>query len=335
MSSGTPYYFNLILGVWVPGGLCLLGISGNLLSLLVLSLDRSQCPTFYSLRALATSDVILLLSAFIQQVVPMYYELMGCEEYLSFCRIQGYLRIYAWPVICIAQMASIWLTVLISAERYLAVVHPFMSVQIRSISKVRLAIMSIAIIAILYNIPRFFEFWPKQIFKEEWNMTMIEVADGPIRTNLLYRYLYNTALFCLLIYAIPLVVLIFLNVKIICAMRAANNSWASLNHRQQREVKATVMPLYIVVVFIVCCTQSLIAFILDAIFVGSSTQLTWLQIYVAITNLLVIMNSAVNFLIFYLFGRKFRMILRRMFHCQLKPHAQALSRWGWRTRPVK
>jgi len=37
---------------------------------------------------------------------------------------QGYLQVYAWPVVCTAQTATIWLTVLISSERYVAICAP-------------------------------------------------------------------------------------------------------------------------------------------------------------------------------------------------------------------
>ncbi len=70
------------------------------------------------------------------QVLPMYYERHMPESCAYFIRIKGYIRIYAWPVICITQMSSIWLAVQISAERFLAVVYPFQSINLRTISKV-------------------------------------------------------------------------------------------------------------------------------------------------------------------------------------------------------
>ena len=65
---GTTSLFDRYMGVWIPGVLCITGFLGNVVSLLVLSLDRTKDPTFYSLRALALSDVILLITAFLQQV---------------------------------------------------------------------------------------------------------------------------------------------------------------------------------------------------------------------------------------------------------------------------
>ena len=65
--------FDLVMGVWVPGVFCVLGMGGNLLSLIVLVVDRSRNPTFYSLRALALTDFVLLCAALMQQVIPLYY----------------------------------------------------------------------------------------------------------------------------------------------------------------------------------------------------------------------------------------------------------------------
>ena len=305
--------FDFIMGVWLPGIICALGIIGNIISLIVLSFDRSKCPTFYSLKALALSDILLLSTALLQQVIPMFCLLIQCVN--AFCLNLGYIRIYAWPIICIAQMTSVWLTMLISAERYAAICRPLQAKSMRNLPKVRLGIWVIVLVAVLFNIPKFFEFQPHKEYVRNLNATFVFVGDTELRRNPIYRYLYNTALFCLVIYAIPLSTLTLLNVTIVTKMRQASRRWEQLNRIQQRELKATAIPLCIVVVFFICGTQSLISFILDAVFVESTS--TRLQIYTAIVNLLVIINSAVNFLIFYMFGSKFRKLLRHVIYCKL------------------
>ena len=126
-------------------------------------------------------------------------------------------------------------------------------------------------------------------------------------------YFYNIALYFLIMYVLPLVVLTVLNITIVRHMRQAHKRWGELNRLMQRELKATAVPLCIVFVFVVCGTQALAASVLDAIFVGSVQQ--WLQIYTAIVNVFVIFNSAVNFVIFYMFGSKFRRLLKRALPC--------------------
>ena len=84
----------------------------------------------------------------------------------------------------------------------------------------------------------------------------------------------------------------------------------------------------IVIVFVVCSTQALLAFIFDAVYVGWESPPEWLQIYIAIVNLLVIINSAANFFVFYLFGKKFRMLLGRVFKCG-SLQRKGFIRQGW------
>ena len=64
-----------------------------------------------------------------------------------------------------------------------------------------------------------------------------------VRKSLVYRYFYSTALFGLLIYAIPLAILAFLNIRVVMEMKKAKSHWETLNRKQKREVTASVMPL--------------------------------------------------------------------------------------------
>ena len=312
MEIQEEYKFDFIMGILIPGIFCVFGILGNSVSLVVLSSDRSRCPTFVTLKALAISDIILLFFALVQQVIPVYILISHCVHVV--CLNIGYIRIYTWPVICIAQMTSVWLTVLISAERYSAICRPLHAPGMCNVSRVKISIVTLTIISFLFNLPKFFEFYPKEDIMAETNLTFITLGDTELRRDPLYRYLYNTASYCLLVYALPLIVITILNINIVIQLRKARIRWEDLNRQQQREVKATAIPLCIVGVFFICGTQSLIAFILDAIFVNQ--QHSWLQTYTAVVNLFVIFNSAVNFVIFYLFGSKFRALLRMQVTCR-------------------
>ena len=302
--------FNLWMGIYIPAVVCVLGIIGNILSFVVLSYNKGNYPTFFSLKALAAWDILLLFMALWVQVVPI-----ACtthELHSLFCMSVEVSRIYMWPVICIAQMNSIWLTVIISAERYRAICCPLSSVGCQSHKRVRVSVVLLLILSILYNFPRFFEYQPAQALDDK-NETIYYPGDTQLRVNLVYRYLYNTALYCVIMYVIPLATLAFLNYKLVRQMREATRRWAELNRLQQREFKATAIPICIVVIFSLTGSQSLVSFVLDSIFVHDYIE--WIQRYTAVANLLVTINSAVNFIIFYIFGSKFRALLRRLCLC--------------------
>ena len=302
-------YFHLIMGVWLPGFFCIFGIVGNTLALIVLSRDRHSV-TLYSLKALASTDLILLVCAMLQQVIPLWCNVMNRLD--TFCLNQGYIRVYVWPIVCIAQMNSIWLTVLISAERYIAIVFPLRASHMCTIRNIRLAVLITCLASIVFNIPKFFEFYPLAEEDPNYNVTRIIVGANALRSDPIYRYFYNTALYCLIIYALPLTILSRLNLSIVRMIKKAKKNWHRLNRSEKKEMNATILPLMIVLVFTICTTQSLIAFPLDAVFVEF---VFWLQIYTAVVNLLVIFNSAVNFILMCVFGRKFRSMLKDLLYC--------------------
>lgn len=134
LNNITLSQLDVIIGIWVPGLLCFFGILGNLVCLIVLQTHHRAAhgasTTFLSLKALAVSDLVLLTAAFFQQILPFI-----CQHYQSthpFClQWTPYLKIYLWPVVCIGQMASVWTTVIVSGERYMAICSvssPFMQV---------------------------------------------------------------------------------------------------------------------------------------------------------------------------------------------------------------
>jgi len=107
--------FDAVVGLWLPGLLAAFGVIGNALSLWVLSRDPAGTATLTSLKALALSDLVLLVGALCQQIVPMLCDFASAGN-TAVCLRRGYLQVYAWPVVCIAQMSSVWFAVLISTD---------------------------------------------------------------------------------------------------------------------------------------------------------------------------------------------------------------------------
>ena len=81
----------------------------------MLSRDPAGTATLTSLKALALSDLVLLVGALCQQIVPMLCDFAAAGA-SAVCVRRGYLQVYAWPVVCIAQMSSVWFAVLISTD---------------------------------------------------------------------------------------------------------------------------------------------------------------------------------------------------------------------------
>lgn len=126
--------FNDIVGIWLTGAFCLAGLIGNVLSVIVITRAHSRSPMFYVLRAVALSDFTFLLTVFIiQTVVNLHTHVNGLHW---FYYNRGYIQCIVWPLLMFTQMSTVWLTVLVSVERYIAICHVLQAASICTISKV-------------------------------------------------------------------------------------------------------------------------------------------------------------------------------------------------------
>ena len=292
-----------ILGIWITGIICLTGLAGNILSFLVLSRAHGHSPMFCVLRAVAVSDGVFLLTVFISTtLVNMYPQ----THLLSYCFLyRGYIQYVVWPMLMVTQMSTVWLTVLVSLERYVAICHPLKAASICTMSKVRKSVISIYAVSIIYNIPRYLEY---------------EVVDNTymdktyIGNHKVYRYLYNCVLYSLVLFFVPLISLILLNAKLVLALQRGKKQWQNLQFRQKKEQNLTVIPLTIVLFFFLCGTPSLVVNVIDSMNPSRTAEKSFV-VFMVVSNLLVVINSACNFIIYCFLGKKFRSKLMEMCRC--------------------
>lgn len=130
---------------------------------------------------------------------------------------------------------------------------------------------------------------------------------------------YRTIMYSIIIYIIPFLALLFLNSFLIKELMTMQRRRSGTNIHDENETNLSLVLVLIVIVFIFCQTPGLISQF-DFLHVGAF--LNWL----AVSNLLFTTNSAVNFLIYTAFGRKFRRVLLRLFrHVIRKKRRQSHS----------
>lgn len=109
-----------------------IGIFGNVLSMVILSRPQMRSSINYLLIGLARCDTVLIITAMLLFGFRGIYPYTGCMFwYYNYV----YPRIVTWfyPVATSAQTASIYLTLMVSLERYVAVCHPLRAVSFRKI----------------------------------------------------------------------------------------------------------------------------------------------------------------------------------------------------------
>lgn len=97
------HVFNDVVGVWLTGVTCLLGLTGNILSFIVLQRAfGSLSPMFHVLRAMSVSDAVFLLVVFVAQTSVNVYPYIGLLRWANVYR--GYIQYAVWPVLMTTQV---------------------------------------------------------------------------------------------------------------------------------------------------------------------------------------------------------------------------------------
>lgn len=116
---------------WLSGVLLnvvgVVGILGNILSMVILSRPQMRSSINYLLIGLARCDTVLIVTSILlfgfRSIYP-YTGYMFAYNYYIYPQIAP----YVFPLATASQTASIYLTLMVSLERYVAVCHPLRAV---------------------------------------------------------------------------------------------------------------------------------------------------------------------------------------------------------------
>lgn len=139
----------------IGGTLCTLGLLGNAMSFAVFCVDRQKTSTSFLFQCLAIVDSLLLLTIIPLYVLPYFAVYTNrLKFYMQF--VFAYVQVYLLPCTFMVQTATIWLTVVVGVNRYVAVCHPYQATRLCSIRQARRQVLIVMICSIAYCIPKFF-----------------------------------------------------------------------------------------------------------------------------------------------------------------------------------
>ena len=94
---------NDVIGIWLTGCICLLGVAGNVVSFVVLKRAFGiQSPMFHVLRAMSVSDSVFLLAVFTVQSAVNAYQYFGLDHLAE--NYRGYVQYGVWPLLMTTQV---------------------------------------------------------------------------------------------------------------------------------------------------------------------------------------------------------------------------------------
>ena len=177
----------------------------------------------------------------------------------------------------------------------------------------------VVVVAIIYNLPRFFE--RHVVIAMCQGVSLPRTERTALRNSRDYFLIYKTACYFIFRAVGPLVALIVLNAELVRALRAVRRRRRRLlehksNARGAGGENLTLMLVTVVTVFIVCQLPNLgirIAFTAGEFAPRGVVQLDIGSLRYAnvASNALLTLNSAINFAVYCLVGKKFRRIFVR------------------------
>ena len=283
-----------------------LGVLGNILVLRVL-LQRHMRNTFNKLRsALAVFDTLHCIAWVMDSILEYSVNVYTiATPYMT------------WPMANFAYTASIFMTMAIALERFVAINDPH-NYRMNRRYRTRTYVCSVTIAAILLNISKFFEFEEKT----DSDSPKVLIRNGLKFSELEHdkRYaIYNTVVYNMLLRAIiPITVLVFIYTKIYMKLKKSNlEQNKSKNEANERRRTREEKMAY---TFVGVVVTSLVVAIINSFFPIAFLALglprdkpQWLLFLGFGRGFFNIINSVANIVIYTLLDIKFRQDLKNIF----------------------
>ena len=304
------HFFSFLLVGIVQMTISSLGVIGNAVSIFLLSRPELKSSFNQLLVVLASYDMIYLVSMFLESM-----RRIGLETDLHIFLFPYFL----YPLNFIALTGSIFMTVGVATERYIAVYHPMYYNKIltdKTSHRGRLLtyLLPITILAIMLNIPKFLE--SKVAYMENGD-AFVDVTD--LRTHHLYITYYHNWFRMMTIGIIPFCAIFFLNVSIYHSVQRRRKG------RRRKEEHLSLILVIIVSTFVICNLPCLILnmheiFVLDDIVRCKETLMggfpMWSILFGFISDIFLVINSSTNLFIYYIIGSQFRKQFCRYILCR-------------------
>ena len=301
--------------------IAIFGILGNILAFVVLCRQKKRLTTNILLQILAITDTLILISSILLRSLRYV-------NWSPYNAIYDYVFISLYPSVYFFRLADTWITVLMTIDRYIAVCHPLRAQSLCTLRRTYVIMAAILLATLTFSMPRFFEF---HLTKRSLNKM------GYVHTELIlsrsYTIIYRISLFFVVMYLVPMVLLIVLNVRLLSTLRRANRNRDSLvsnggSHRgkgstawntTKSERSITLIVIAVVIVCILCNLLAITAHVIWAI-QNCFQHLRYLEMHrrflANISNVMVTFNCAINFVIYCVFSRKFRLGVKRTCLCR-------------------
>ncbi|CAH1793443.1 unnamed protein product [Owenia fusiformis] len=300
--------FTITITIVLDTLISVLGIAGNILSIVILSKEKHLTTSIYLLRALAISDMsFLMLVIFIDPMYAMYTTTHFVPQTAAWPNQMTSALPYILPVISTSQTLTTWMVLLVTIDRFIQVCIPLSASRLCTLPRAKMAVVVTVGLSFMYNVPRFWEYVPNNVqFPCGTTVVLGYTAFGK---NNYYTYIYQICLNAIFRYMGPVLVLIILNGNLIIALKDAHRRRQQMTGNEKEAQNITFTLVIVATSFLLCImpynTVNVMVTLWNTNNAAKPDQLI-MRYLLAVGNFLLKVNSSVNFLIYCLTGKRFR-----------------------------
>ncbi|XP_012946108.1 FMRFamide receptor [Aplysia californica] len=291
---------------------CCLGTIANALSVAVLTRRAMRSSTYMYLAALAICDSLVLF--FTLLLILKDTRPPDSPHHLE--QFHAVLFPFIHPTAVVFQVTSVWLTLAFTVDRYIMICHPFKAERMCRRSRARKVVVGIYVGGLIFNIPKYLEYYTKsedfRLSNSSEVYTIYGIETTELGKNEIFREFIHSWMYLVCVCGIPFFTLVVLNAFLIRAVHLSRLKGKELNAREKHRNDTTVMLIGVIIIFLICQGPALVSRMIYA-FNPISTKDKNIFTLNEVGSFLVILNSAINIVPYYLFGRKFRSEFWRLF----------------------
>ncbi|XP_076348308.1 FMRFamide receptor-like [Tachypleus tridentatus] len=293
------------------------GVIANVLCVVVLSQPRvRRAPVHLCLLVLTLFDTLVLILSLLLFCLPKLSTITALFHRYQW-EVFPLLAPVLYPLALFAQTGSAWTTVAVTIERYVAICFPFKA-RTCTRATVRRWLAAVSVFSFGYNVPRFWELERRLTLDCSTNTTIYVVVTTNFGLNETYYQVYYVGLYSIVMYVLPFSLLFVLNGLIWRTVKRAKSTRRNTIFGGDKEKKLAVMLLCVVTVFFWCNVLAFLINLLEHVNYDISSL-------IPVSNMLVTLNSAVNFSIYVIFNKVFRKRFCVIFLKCLNPSSRSIT----------
>jgi hypothetical protein len=287
---------------------CICGLLGNALTCVILSsrVMRTSTTNIY-IFALSCASSCVLIGFLLTHGIRSTFHAETFYRHI-------FTRVFPIHLTCL--LIQIYLTATVAVDRFILICLPFRGQKWRSPRHAIFVILCVTLFCVLYCVPFWFEF---TIIKQ--NNTRI-IAISKYGAHPLFRLLMRKYLYFVFVFLIPLSTILVCKILIIKKLYTVRKRKRLLgNLSKQNRSSNAINFLLLSIVFVFLITQ-LPYFVFNVLYALSGVNLMAdlrARQYLAINNLLSVINASSTFILYAFFDRKFRQVGEHLLFCRPLP----------------